>query len=131
MHKTLGRGNSERRKPVLFSLGQDTQDWGMRVLRQELRVYNGLDRSLGPIKAWNGITSNLIILRYLLFQLHKKVGCHLSSEGSPALQMPQALLHADLHHLSKHLLCLATTVFTVYLGGNVGHYVLERVWLQP
>lgn len=53
-----------------------------------------------------------------------------SRKGSPALQMPQALLHAHLHHLSKHLLSFPTTVFTVYLRSDVAYDVLKRVCLQ-
>jgi hypothetical protein len=40
--------------------------------------------------------------------------------------MPQALLHVDFHHLDKHLLRFAATVFTIYLGSNIGHNVLDR-----
>jgi hypothetical protein len=81
MHKTLGREIETRREPVLFSLEQEYKthtrlenETEKGVLRQELRVCNGLDRSLGPIKAWTGITSNLIIFALSSISIAKKKG---------------------------------------------------------
>jgi hypothetical protein len=65
--QNLGKGKlTTRRKSYLFSsYNENTRlasERGEKEFYVKSLVYDGIDRSLGPVKAWTGITRNLIIL---------------------------------------------------------------------
>jgi hypothetical protein len=111
------------------------------LYHQEDQVFEErLHQSLGPVEAWTGIFQQSQSSLFFFFAiLSTSIACKqakqvkveaTSSKGSPALQVPQALLHADLHHLGEHLLGLPAAVLPVDLRSDVADDVLQRVWLQ-
>ena len=142
--QNMGRG----RKFVLSISEQHTRsqaEKGTMSSSRSLRVFEErLHQSLGPVEAWTGIFQqsqsslffSAIRSTSISSKQNKVVGSlkveapSSSSKGSPALQVPQALLHADLHHLGEHLLGFPTTVLPIDLRGDVADDVLQCVRLQ-
>lgn len=69
------------------------------------------------------ITSDLLLQR----QFGTTAGYRQITRGvhqSPLLQVSQALLHANLNHLSQHFLCLLRLIVTINVRDYIAHNVL-------